>query len=376
MNKVHSIRQANGDYDDRSKKQGNDDNAILYKECNEGTSTISDLTDNHQSDRSTSISQRSTRSSKGLNFFQNNIVIMGRRLRSQSKSQSQSQSRSQSQSQSQSQSTSSISIDDNSPMNQKRGYRKSKSLQHIKTYDEDILCDETGSAVETADCRDDNDPFSCVSTIIMDERDDGSQFSALSSARFQTRHQSASALMDDTLSSLNISYRSQRISLDNCSRSTLGSKSPAILKKATYGRGSNDVRENTLMNTVKLKSAASFSTLEIREYPITLGDNPGGVQGPPISLDWKHDEEKTILISLDEYEAKRLPRRCEIGMYLPECLRRWKLLDKGITMKAMLKATKAAECTRRHRRNTIQSFKSQPSYISGLKDKVKMLVGS
>ena len=86
---------------------------------------------------------------------------------------------------------------------------------------------------------------------------------------------------------------------------------------------------------IKQQHSASFTTIEIRQYDITLGANPGGFEGPPISLDWQHDEAKTIRTSLDEYERNRPPRRDENEMYLPECLRRWKLLEKGILMKAM-----------------------------------------
>ena len=51
----------------------------------------------------------------------------------------------------------------------------------------------------------------------------------------------------------------------------------------------------SILKTSKSRSSrknlkASFSTLEIREYDITLGDNPGGSQGPPLTLDWKYNK--------------------------------------------------------------------------------------
>jgi len=50
-----------------------------------------------------------------------------------------------------------------------------------------------------------------------------------------------------------------------------------------------------------------FTFIQIRDYSITLGDNPSCSYGPPISLDWEYDENEAI--SLDQYEKMRLSRR-------------------------------------------------------------------
>jgi len=234
-----------------------------------------------------------------------------------------------------------------------------------------FLSCETSQTVDTRDDMEDrSSPISIVT--VEEERDDTHPFpSRLTSPlphgiSSQTNSHPANLRSP---SSLHKAYRSTN------ARPTQPFKSRAILKQSTYGTTAttNHRQQNTTKKTAKIKSCASFSTLEIREYQITLGNNPGGYQGPPISLDWNHDDEKTIRMSLDEYEMNRLPRRDENDMYLPECLRRWKLLENGISMKAMQKATKAAEATRRQRRNTIESFKQLPpsGYLSGLKTKLK-----
>jgi len=142
------------------------------------------------------------------------------------------------------------------------------------------------------------------------------------------------------------------------------SKFQPILKKSSLtssnNTNNNDQKnsvDNLCDNAVLLQTlSASFSTIQIREYPITLGENPGGAKGPPITLDWKHDEGKTIVISLEEYEQKRSPRRNKTELYMPEYLRRWRLLERGVSMKEIHKATKNAESTRRKRKKTSQRF--------------------
>ena len=40
----------------------------------------------------------------------------------------------------------------------------------------------------------------------------------------------------------------------------------------------------------KKKKSVSFSVVEIRRYPITLGDNPSCSNGPPVQIDWAYTE--------------------------------------------------------------------------------------
>lgn len=124
----------------------------------------------------------------------------------------------------------------------------------------------------------------------------------------------------------------------------------------------------------QMRRRASFGTLEIREYPITLGDNPGGVQGPPVSLDWKHNEKRTKVIPLDAYEDTRAPRRDRREMYMADNLRRWRLLrENGYTMDELNRACSAAENVRRQRR---KSLKPQATFSKIKKSIVKMIGSS
>jgi hypothetical protein len=51
----------------------------------------------------------------------------------------------------------------------------------------------------------------------------------------------------------------------------------------------------------------SFENVEIRRYPMILGDNPSCRYGCPVSLGWEHEETPTT--SVDDYEDYRIKHR-------------------------------------------------------------------
>lgn len=57
----------------------------------------------------------------------------------------------------------------------------------------------------------------------------------------------------------------------------------------------------------KMNKSVSFGDLEIRSYPVILGDNPFCHSGCPLQLDWTYVEQRAMAI--DEYENARVPRR-------------------------------------------------------------------
>jgi len=97
----------------------------------------------------------------------------------------------------------------------------------------------------------------------------------------------------------------------------------------------------------------SFSTLEIREYAITLGDNPGGCHGPPLTIEWDHDMDRTKIVELDDYESNRGPRRDRSALQVPNNMKMW-MLHRGqcFTVKQLNKAAKDAQYVRVQRRRS------------------------
>jgi hypothetical protein len=60
------------------------------------------------------------------------------------------------------------------------------------------------------------------------------------------------------------------------------------------------------------KKSVSFSSLEIREYKVVIGDHPCCTRGVPLSLGWDYCEGGTL--DLDAYEEGRSPRRSRVDL--------------------------------------------------------------
>jgi len=85
--------------------------------------------------------------------------------------------------------------------------------------------------------------------------------------------------------------------------------------------------------------SVSWNVLHIREYDITIGDNPCVSYGPPISLDWCYMNMGTIKV--EEYESNRRPRRSMRQMMMNYYYRRNLLIYAcGETAEGLKKATK------------------------------------
>lgn len=91
-----------------------------------------------------------------------------------------------------------------------------------------------------------------------------------------------------------------------------------------------------------------FSKVSIREYEIVPGCNPSVSEGCPISLGWRHAEEKNLMFHA--FENKRESRRRRQNqMRMPKSYREDILIDFGYTKKEIKKADKDAHKIRTKR---------------------------
>lgn len=87
------------------------------------------------------------------------------------------------------------------------------------------------------------------------------------------------------------------------------------------------------------KKTVTFSTLEIREYPIVLGNNPSTLRGPSVELGWQPQSNK--IIDLESYEESRASnRRTEKQMIMTVSRRVDLLLSHGYTFRQINENTK------------------------------------
>jgi len=82
-----------------------------------------------------------------------------------------------------------------------------------------------------------------------------------------------------------------------------------------------------------------FSTLEIRTFPLRLGDNPSAA-GPPLTIAW--DPEHTTSHDVDDYEEARGERRSLEQLKVSRLVRQEWLRDEGYARGEVMQAQAAA----------------------------------
>lgn len=154
---------------------------------------------------------------------------------------------------------------------------------------------------------------------------------------------------------------------------------PSILRKSTsmfnfqnnvQGQRSDLASNSNNISSSNMKRVTSFSTIEIREYDVTLGDNPGGRSGPPLSLDWKYNKHLTQVVDVDRYEETRPPRRSRIEMHMGSSVRSYILMrEKGYSITDIKKAARSAADIRKKRDSTTKKIVQREI----IKEKVKKI---
>ena len=91
-----------------------------------------------------------------------------------------------------------------------------------------------------------------------------------------------------------------------------------------------------------------FTSVTIRTYDCTIGDNPACKDGTPVSLDWSFTQRDPI--SLSEYESSRPPRRTRRQLAMSTITRRNLLVNHfGFSEKDVHKAERDVKIIRKKR---------------------------
>ena len=102
-----------------------------------------------------------------------------------------------------------------------------------------------------------------------------------------------------------------------------------------------------------------FSSREVREYDVTLGDHPDAV-GVPIALGWNYVElEKE---DIDSYESSRGPRRPREALVMSLTARKKLLLNAGFLKYELREAAKEVKKVQKDRKFSVKTY---PVYDAG-----------
>eukprot|EP00980_Cylindrotheca_fusiformis_P017511 scaffold5493_cov166-Cylindrotheca_fusiformis.AAC.1 len=120
----------------------------------------------------------------------------------------------------------------------------------------------------------------------------------------------------------------------------------------------NNNNNDSERSSCSLDASVRFSHVQIREYPICIGDNPSTTEGPPISLGWEYDEEKEIPV--DENEQKK--RRSLEELTLSNLKRMARLHSCGYDKAEIKKAIMETNVERDRRQETVDGLKNQKAH--------------
>ena len=99
-----------------------------------------------------------------------------------------------------------------------------------------------------------------------------------------------------------------------------------------------------------------FASVQVREYPVILGDNPSCTSGPPLTLAWDHD--LVACTSVDEWEKTHYRRSKEV-IRVPASVRTEWLLDAGYSPSQVQEVVQAVREEKLRRRSSYEKSRLQ-----------------
>ena len=117
---------------------------------------------------------------------------------------------------------------------------------------------------------------------------------------------------------------------------------------------SNSTIDSYIQDVPSLNRKVSFDRIHIREYYLSLGDNPSCSSGPPLSISWKYSDIGSV--DLEEFEMMRPPRRHHSEMMIPSIERKKLLDDLGYSVLEIVEAVKNVTECKKNRKKSLRSI--------------------
>mmetsp|Transcript_1027 Transcript_1027/g.1609 ORF Transcript_1027/g.1609 Transcript_1027/m.1609 type:complete len:233 (-) Transcript_1027:240-938(-) len=107
----------------------------------------------------------------------------------------------------------------------------------------------------------------------------------------------------------------------------------------------------------KSRPSVRFSTLEIRTYPMVMGDNPSVTRGIPVTIDWDYDGE--FVCDVNDYEEYKPARRTRMELQIPSSVRSSIVMQGGASRKEIQEQQKKVNIVKNQRKRTSETEKLQ-----------------
>mmetsp|Transcript_8508 Transcript_8508/g.17745 ORF Transcript_8508/g.17745 Transcript_8508/m.17745 type:complete len:207 (+) Transcript_8508:62-682(+) len=109
--------------------------------------------------------------------------------------------------------------------------------------------------------------------------------------------------------------------------------------------------------------SVQFSTIEIRDYSLCLGDHPDVNRGAPVSLDWEYESEQSF--NLEEYEQRcsGKEKRTQQDMIRMAFEREYTLQKLGYSKEEIYTRSKSVKQDRKNRSQTRRTMIFEPFMI-------------
>lgn len=127
-----------------------------------------------------------------------------------------------------------------------------------------------------------------------------------------------------------------------------------LVKETSLPTKTKDDKKEVPSSTHSRNSRVSFSQIQIREYPIIVGDNPSVLTGTPITIDWDHVEQMEFHV--DEYESGRAEPRTMVELRMPASARDALLKNQGFSLGERNAGKKVANITKNQRKRTSETM--------------------
>ncbi len=111
-------------------------------------------------------------------------------------------------------------------------------------------------------------------------------------------------------------------------------------------------RRRRKTKTATAGGGVTFGTCEVREYPIIMGDNPGGYMGPPLTIGWEPQDQ--VVITVDDFESEHPPRRFGSQLNMPKEVREDMLRNAGFSRGEIQSGMREINISRSQRKRTVE----------------------